>query len=111
MVENFLEEIRAATNADATPEARAAGATACRTILAALDGTTGAPATPVGINPAEVAKVVAALRGVPADKLLDLAIARLSAALPAGQQPTRSPPIKFELIQVPFAPRNAGGTP
>jgi hypothetical protein len=101
MVENLLDAIRVATNADATPESRAAGATACRTILAALEGTAGAPAKPVGINPAELAKVVAALRGVPSDQLLDLAIKKLQGALPAGAQVPNVRPLAFHIVPVP----------
>ena len=40
-MDDMLEAIRAAIAPDATDEARAAGATACRTILAALEGTPG----------------------------------------------------------------------
>ncbi len=84
-MENVLESIRAAIASDATPDTRAAGAIACRAVLAALETTLGQPlatATPVASSP--IASAVSALRGAPVEQLLDLAIARLRAALPAG---------------------------
>ena len=78
----LLESIRAALAADATADAKAAGAAACRTILTALDATATAPIpTSPSINPTAVANIVGALRGVPPDQLLDLAIAKLRSAL------------------------------
>jgi hypothetical protein len=86
-MENLLEAIRNAITSDANDEARALGAQACRTILVALETPAGEPmkAATAGMlaepkSPLEVA--VSALRGVPPDQLLDLAIARLKAALP-----------------------------
>jgi hypothetical protein len=40
------------------------------------------------------------LRGVPPDKLLDLAIEKLRAALPAGIEVPQAQPLKFQLIPV-----------
>jgi hypothetical protein len=101
MVENLLEEIRLATSADATPAARAAGATACRTLLAVLDTSPGQQLAAAPAAPSQVAALIGALRGVPADQLLDLAIAKLSAALPAGTQVPRATPLKFHIVPVP----------
>lgn len=101
-MENVIESIRAAVASDATQETRAAGITACRTILAALEGRAGEPmvgAAPV--NPSTIATMFGALRGVPADQLLDLAIAKLRAALPAGAEVARVEPLKFHIIPAP----------
>ena len=99
-MENLLEAIRAATAPDANSEARAAGIAACRTILVALEAQPGEPiaATVVPQTATQVASAVAALRGVPVDQLLDLAIAKLRSALPAGADVPRAQPIQFRLI-------------
>jgi hypothetical protein len=104
-MDDLIDAIRAASAPDATPEARAAGAAACRSMLAAL----GEPATPaVPTQPVpSIASTVAMLRGVPPDQLLDLAIDRLRAALPAGVEVPPAPPLKFHLIQLP----RIGGSP
>jgi hypothetical protein len=100
-MENVIDSIRAAIASDASPEAKAAGATACRAILTALESTPGQPlATPaiVPLGGSQIASVVSALRGVPPDQLLDLAIQRLRAALPAGVDVPAAQPLKFQLI-------------
>lgn len=90
-MDTLIDQIRAAIADDATPEARANGATACRTILAALDAKGGEPLAtpPTPITPLQA--VVAALSSTPPEQLLDLAITKLKAALPAGteMQPVR----------------------
>ncbi len=87
-MDHLLEAIRAATAPEASTETKEAGATACRTILIALEAKEGEPlALPVPVSPQvpEVAALVAGLRGVPVDQLLDLAIARLRTMVPADQ--------------------------
>ena len=103
-MENLIESIRSAVAADATPEARAAGIAACRTILSALEAIPGdafAPATVVTPNTSAIVAAVGALRGVPADQLLDLAILKLRAALPAGVEVPAARPLKFHIIPIP----------
>ena len=102
-MDNVIDSIRAALASDATPEAKVVGATACRAILAALEGTPGQPlATPVAVPPAtQIASAVSALRGVPAEQLLDLAIARLRAALPVGTEVAPVAPFKLNIAPVP----------
>jgi hypothetical protein len=98
----LLDAIRAATAPEATPEARAAGVAACRTILAALEATTGEPmavAAPAVVSP--IAGIVGMLRGVPPDQLLDLAISKLRAALPAGIEVPPVQPLKFNIVPLP----------
>ena len=101
-MENIIESIRAAIASGASPSAREAGATACRTILAALESTPGQPlgaAAPAAPSP--IASVVSALRGAPPEQLLDLAIARLRAALPPGVEVPDAKPIKFHTVMPP----------
>ena len=100
-MEGVIESIRAALASDASPEAKAAGATACRAILAALEGTVSQlPAAPavVPLGASQLASVVSALRGVPPDQLLELAIQRLRAALPAGAEVPSAQPLRFQII-------------
>lgn len=101
----LLETIRLAVASDAGDEARAAGASACRTLLTALEATPGetmpAPAiTPPPIDPAQIGTAVTMLRSMPVDQLLDLAIARLRAALPAGETVPGVQPMRLQLVPV-----------
>jgi hypothetical protein len=107
-MDELLEFIRAAAQPDATPDARAKAAAACRTILTTLEGVApsatepSAPQpAPVAPQPAEIANLVGALRGLPPEHLLDMAIARLRAALPAGATVPNASPIKFHIVPVP----------
>jgi hypothetical protein len=102
-MENVIEAIQAAVAADATQEARVAGIAACRTILAALEGRAGEPMVSAApLNPSAIANIIATLRGVPADQLLDLAITKLRAALPAGADVAHVEPLKFHLVPAPM---------
>lgn len=99
-MDNVIEAIRAAIMPDASSEEKATGVAACRAIIAALDATAGqtlAPPTPQ--NP--IAAMVGALRGVPPDQLLDLAIAKLRSALPPDVTPTPATPFKLQMVPVP----------
>lgn len=104
-MDELIETIRAAIASDTTPEAKAAGADACRTILAALEAEVGEPIAPVMPPMAQVATMIRALRGVPPDQLLDLAIARLRAALPPDAVAPTVSPLKLPLIQLPRTSR------
>lgn len=97
---DLLETIRISLAADAAPAARQAGAAACRTILVGLEGGVPPSATPP-LNASAIANVVTALRGVPPEQLLDLAIAKLRSALPAGVEPSSVKPLKFHIVPVP----------
>ena len=103
-MESLLESIRIAITDEANDETRAAGAAACRTILSALEAKAGeplaAPSPPLS-DASNIASAVAALRDVPPDQLLDLAIARLRAALPPDVAPASVRPMKFQLVQLP----------
>lgn len=103
-METLLESIRAAIDPDASEQARAAGAHACRTILTALEAKPGEPmpASASDASPAtQIAQMLGALKGVPAEQLLDLAITRLRAALPTGTDAPRVAPVKFHVVQLP----------
>lgn len=99
-MDQLLEAIRLATLSEASDEARNAGAQACRTILRALEAKPGESLAPVAVEASPMQTVVAALRGMPPDQLLDLAIARLKAALPEGAQAPSVQPVKFQLLPV-----------
>ena len=118
-METLIETIRAAVQSDSTDEAKHQGALACRTILTALEAKAGEPLVPPTepnaappsapiaqpvpvIEPQQVAAIVGALRGMPAEQLLDLAIARLRAALPKDATTPTIAPVKFQII--PIAP-------
>jgi hypothetical protein len=103
-MQDLIESIRLAVAPEATDELRATGATACLAILRALEANPGeslAMAPPPVPMPDAVATVVTALRGVPPEQLLDLAIARLRTALPPGQPAPTVQPLKFQLIPIP----------
>ena len=97
-MDQLLETIRTATATEATDEARAAGAHACRTILTALEAKPGQPLTTHPQDASPMQTIVATLRGVPPEQLLDLAIARLRAALPAGTEVTPVAPVTFHIL-------------
>ena len=110
-MENLIEAIRNAVVETASDETRATGAQACRTILTALETKLGDPlAMPASQPPpnagagepaAQIAQALGALRGIPAEQLLDLAIARLRAALPTGTEVPHAEPLKFHIVQLP----------
>jgi hypothetical protein len=57
----------------------------------------------------KIASAVAMLRGVPPEQLLDLAIAKLRAALPASTDMPAVQPVKFQIVPIaplPTAPRS-----
>jgi hypothetical protein len=99
MRENLIESIRAALEPEASPEVRAAGATACRYILSTLEPSAAQPlASPPLMSSPQIASIVGALRGLPADQLLDLAITKLRSALPVGTDLPAVTPIRFHLV-------------
>lgn len=101
-METLLESIRAAIAADASEQTRATGAQACRTILTALEAKPGEPMpAPSSVSSTQIAQMLGALKGVPAEQLLDLAITRLRAALPTGTETPRVAPVKFHVVQLP----------
>jgi hypothetical protein len=105
-MEPTLETLRAALADGATPDQRAAGVTACRAILAALESNPGEsmsvtppsmPAAPPVQPPLQLA-----LGGLSLDQVLDLAIGKLRSMLPpekvAAAQPTE-PPLAIRMLR------------
>lgn len=112
-MEQLLDAIRAATAPNATDEIKAAGANACRALLAALEAKQGEPLaapppvatstpkeTPL-IDATQVQAAIRALGSMQPEQLLDLAITRLRAALPAGAAVAPAQPVKFQMIPLP----------
>ncbi len=103
MTEELIETIRVAIASDATAEARAAGVTACRTIVAALGSTAGEPLAlaPASTQPGPVATAIATmLRSTPPDELLDMAIGKLRALVPDAST-SAIPKLSFQFVKVP----------
>jgi hypothetical protein len=101
-MEDLIEAIRLALADGATDQAKTAGADACRMILTALEPKPAdSMAEPVAEPLLPVAQIVGAMRGLQPEQLLDLAIARLRAALPAGTAVPAVEPLKFNLVPVP----------
>lgn len=108
-IDAIIQIIRDALAEDASIEGRSAGAMACREILHHLEPDNAAPIEPTAdaTRPGEhevgnvarasetarptmpeVAALAAAIRTVPVDQLLDLAIAKLRALVPNEPKPT-----------------------
>ena len=99
-METHVETIRLAVALDATVEARASGAIACRTILATLEPAPMVPIAAPRLEPAHIASLAATIRSVPMDQLLDLAIAKLRTFTPHDVT-QRAPAFSVPFIQVP----------
>jgi hypothetical protein len=104
-MQEMIETIRAAVSDGATPEQKASGALACRTILAALDAEPGkAIALPGAPAPGPLA-------GIAPEQALDLLIARLSAIAEkreaASAEAKAAPAAPLRIAFVPPPPRNA----
>jgi hypothetical protein len=103
----LIDTIRSAVAEGATADQKAAGALACRTILAALEAEAGKALALAG------APVPGPLAGISPDQALDLLIARLSAIAekqPAPAAPSAKPaaaPLRIAFVQPP--PRSAAG--
>lgn len=103
---DLINTISAAIAEGASNETREAGATACRTILIALEAKEGQPlASPVPVasssNLGDVATIVAGLKGVPVDQLLDLAISKLRTLVPAEAAAAPVRTLAIPLVPVP----------
>jgi len=102
-MDQLLEAIRAAVSSDASDEAKVKGATACRTILIALEAKPGEPMQMPGAAAPSlpIEAIAAAVRGMPVDQLLDVAIARLRSALPADAALPKTKTFTIPLVPVP----------
>lgn len=114
----LLAAIRSAVVQGASPEARAAGATACRSILTVLEAKPGHPLAAEPQRPASPASPIAALLKQPGflaqlaamsrEQLLDL-LKQATGAMPARPQTPSSGAPRFHLIQIPQMRRPGGG--
>ena len=96
-----IDAIVGALASDSSPEAKRDGAAACRAVLAVLEPRAPDAVTPPAPPAPHVAALLAALRGMPMEQLLDLAIARLSASLPAGTDVAPVASLKLPIIPIP----------
>jgi hypothetical protein len=112
----LIASIRTAVAKGASPDARAAGATACRSILTVLDARPGQPMT-AAPQPASPASPIAALLKQPGflnqlaamsrEQLLDL-LKQFTGGAPARTQAATSGAPRFHLIQLPPTRRPDG---
>ncbi len=125
----LVATIRASVAPGVTPEARAAGAAACRAILTALEAqvgqslvsTTSSPtttqATPEPTSPLarilsqlvkmpreQLTTILSQFAAMPRDQMIDFLINRLRSALPPGAATRVSAGPRFHLIQIPQVP-------
>lgn len=115
-IDSIIQIVRDALAENAGTEARGAGAAACRAILHHLEpgDTTAVETTGDALEPGtvahandttrptmpEVAALAAAIRTVPIDQLLDLAIVKLRALVPDEPAKPTSPGLSIPLIPV-----------
>ena len=98
----FIEAIQTATGTDASDEARAAGAAACRAILASLEPSTQlARALPAALS-AQMPQLIAMLSKMDINELLDVAIERLRALNGTNPSATAAAPVRR--MQIPLVP-------
>jgi hypothetical protein len=98
---DLVETIRVGLAADATTEARTAGAAACRAALAMLE-----PSPVPTLPPDAVPKLLGILRGMDLDQLLGVAVNRLeamSAARGEAANTERPQSINFHMVPLPRA--------
>jgi hypothetical protein len=133
LLHELVATIRASVAPGVTPEARAADATACRAILAALETGVGQPlvamppvptaarATPAPTSPLarilsqlvampreQLTGILSQLAALPREQLIDFLINRLRSALPPGATTRVSAGPRFHLIEIPQVGK-AGG--
>jgi hypothetical protein len=104
-MENLIDTIRAAIANDASAESGAAGAHACRTILAAIETQAGEPLTSAPPPTTPVQAALVALSKAPPEQLLDMVIAKLRSVLPTGAEVAPVQSVRIPLL--PIATRGA----
>ena len=97
-MQELIEAIRVAVATDASPEQKATGVQACRTIVAALDTEPGKPIVLPGMP------MPAVTSRVSVDQIIDLMIARLTTI--AGERDAHPAPIATDPrgLRVPVTP-------
>jgi hypothetical protein len=111
-LDDLIASIRAAVVSGASADVRATGATACRSILTALEAQAGQPLTaaPSAAAASTLAGMLSAFASMPREQLLDLVIAKLRAALPPGTATAATGAPRFHLIQIPQVRALGGGS-
>jgi hypothetical protein len=129
LLQELVATIRASVAPGVTPEARAAGAAACRAILSALEAQVGQPmvATPTpqastqptppsasplarilsqlaGMPREQLTGMLSQLGAMPREQLIEFLLNRLRSALPPGAATRVSAGPRFHLIQIPQVP-------
>ncbi len=115
----MIAAIRSAVAPSASPEARSAGASACRSILTVLEAKPGQPLIAEPPAPTQPQSSLAGLLSQPGllaqlaamsrEQLLDLLRKVTGAASPQPQSPATGGP-RFHLIQIPQVRRPGGGS-
>lgn len=104
-MENHVDTIRNAIATDASAEARAAGIAACRSILAELEPAQAlAPPPTPAISPEVIPQLVAMVKQMDVNQLLDVAIERLRALNATRPGPVAADPpraLTFQLVPIP----------
>lgn len=102
-MESLINTVREAITEGASEQARAAGAQACRALLAAFEAKIGEPLTTqpasASVSP-PIQALASALRGMTADQLLDTLIVRLKDAVPAGTDVANVRSLKIPLVSI-----------
>lgn len=96
-----IDAIAGALANDSSPEAKRDGAAACRAVLAVLEPRAPGDVTPPAPPAPHVAALVAAIRGMPMEQVLELAIAKLRSSLPAGTDVAPVASLKLPIIPIP----------
>jgi hypothetical protein len=134
LLQELVATIRASVAPGVTPEARAAGAAACRAILSALEAQVGQPliATPAplttnqptspstsplarilsqfaGMPREQLTGMLSQLAAMPREQLVEFLLSRLRSAFPPGAATRVSAGPRFHLIQIPPVPSAGKG--
>ncbi|HEX7841483.1 MAG TPA: hypothetical protein VF469_28615 [Kofleriaceae bacterium] len=113
-LDDLIASIRASVAPGVSPEARAAGATACRAILTALEAQVGQPLAavpPATASPAsQLLSMLPHLAAMPREQLLAFLRDKFPAGTPSSRQPQRVAGPRFHLIQIPQPRRTGGGS-
>jgi hypothetical protein len=110
-LDDLIASIHAAVAPNASADVRAIGATACRSLLTALEAQAGQPLAAASSAPAStLAGMLSAFASMPREQLLDLLISKLRAALPPGTPTAVTGAPRFHLIQIPQVQRPGGGS-
>lgn len=101
--EALVEAVKAALADDATPEAKAAAAAACRTLVAVFQADQGEPlASAPSASPAVA--MAQHMAGAPPSAVLDAVITRLQALVPDEPAAVPTPALRIPFVPIPKTP-------